>query len=574
MIDTILLEQFPQDDAKWMIVEYGAINWNTKIPDEPLVDVLLKNLKTNKFAVCTVAKSFSTYAPLGSIWVNGVCGSDRRDLTTEYFDFDMTSDDLKSFGAWQTEDSTNHDQISPRRYVIPPHRYKIPRIFNQCRYLQFETRKGVQLVVNALTVFDGMYGHSGRVRQVVMNNNAQQALDLLEFKGFELDDYSDAPEPDDYILGLKKDVYDRDAYFVHQLKENRDTQLAVNAISAQLNNSRSRPCYLNVRPWFNGEHKWQVSGIWLVPNKRFLALRIERFKYPRLPNFFIVRENHNLTGDDNRDAKPRKSGRKTNTNNNPRGSNSSGPTPNTLREDLHTNTGMNWGETPIRKPTPKENKTKSKSLPPKPVHHPDASTSNMNDSNSNAVGLNINHGKSTDSENTPEPSPATNAVTLLFGALQVIIKKQNINTMLTCLEPSGQWMGTVPGDAPGLYELAGIGSWDINRNVIRELISGIKVFQPRRLGIYQLKFNNKNFFFIGIERFNSERFRSAIYHAASSEDFIGRLPSIIASLEEYKGVWKRFDDAIEPNVGIITHKGDESKIAEQILRKIRAFEGQ
>ncbi|MFP3686132.1 hypothetical protein SB847_20725, partial [Bacillus sp. SIMBA_026] len=97
---------------------------------------------------------------------------------------------------------------------------------------------------------------------------------------------------------------------------------------------------------------------WLVPEKRFLALKIKKYLLPKFSNFFLVRENSNIVSENGNQAEKSCSGKNRNASKNVTGTSKSCPAPDSIGEDIPIIGTENWGETDVRKAIPKENKSK------------------------------------------------------------------------------------------------------------------------------------------------------------------------------------------------------------------------
>ena len=103
----------------------------------------------------------------------------------------------------------------------------------------------------------------------------------------------------------------------------------------------------------------------------------------------------------------------------------------------------------------------------------------------------------------------------------------------------------------------------LNRQIYTDL-------SKRRFGVFHVTFEGINFFFVCIERFNSDKFRTAIFRFSSRSDFLNALHQILVGIVDVKGVWKRASGIAGSNVSLITHRGDEVAIASQIRGKLEA----
>ena len=564
MADSIQIEGLPGDDREWLVKEYGALTWNESASDEPLVDVLLEDTESGEFALVQVAKSYTRILEKGSIWKNGEYHSERADLIETIFEFSIDPKDDGNFvGAWErVDESDNSEADKNKRYILPPGKYQIPSSFKNTKFFTVRTECGVELLANSLTILDNTYGASQFLQQTVLNNYANAALEKLEFKKFDTADFSNTPQHDEYRLGLSKEVYDDDRYFVWALKSQRYTQRTVNYISAQLDSNRDRATYLSVRPWFSGSHKWLVSGIWLEKGKRFLALKINKYKLPQCPDFFVIRENSNIADEngnssENERKKPAKTASKKLI-----GTSKSRPSSSSMGEELRLGDIEHWGETGLQKAVPKENKTKNTQVKIVPTSQGKVSPSNQGGSDPSIGKLNLVN------EDDEPKKESPNVLNLLWLALnklaiensQQVSKPASLNEIHSDVFISGQL---------ALIEPELDNDWLLRKEHRRLNRQTYKGLPKRRFGVFHITFKGMSFFFVCIERFNSEKFRTCIFSFDSQSAFLDVLPTVLSDIVVAKGVWKKASRTMSRGVTQITHRGEENEIASQIERKLK-----
>ncbi|WP_417439784.1 hypothetical protein [Idiomarina abyssalis] len=564
MADSIQIEGLPVDDREWLVKEYGALTWNESASDEPLVDVLLEDIESGEFAFVQVAKSYTRVLEKGSIWKNGEYHSERTDLIETIFEFSIDPEDNGNFvSAWEQEnESDNTDAVKYKRYILPPGKYQIPSSFKDTKFFAVTTECGVELLANSLTIFDNTYGASQFLQQTVLNNYANAALEKFEFKKFDSADFSNTPQNDEYRLGLSKEVYDDDRYFVWALKSQRYTQRTVNYISAQLDSNRDRATYLNIRPWFSGSHKWLVSGIWLEKGKRLLVLKIHRYKLPQCPDFFIIRENSNIADENgNSSENERKKCAKT-ASKKLIGTSKSRPSSSSMGEELRLGDIEHWGETGLQKAVPKENKTKNTQVKIVPPQQGKVSPSNQGGSDPNVGKLNLIN------EDDEPKKESPNTLNLLWSALnklaiensQQVSKPASLSEIHSDVFISGQ-LALIEPDLDN--------DWVFRKEHRRLNRQTYKGLPKRRFGVFHITFKGMSFFFVCIERFNSEKFRTCIFSFYSESEFLDVLPTVLSDIVVARGVWKNASRVMSRGVTQITHRGEENEIASQIERKLK-----
>lgn len=565
MADSIQIEGLPNDDQEWLVKAYGALTWNESASDEPLVDVLLEDTESGEFALVQVAKSYTRILEKGSIWKNGEYHSERADLIETIFEFSIDPKDEGNFvSAWErVDESDNSEEGQNKRYILPPGKYQIPSSFKNTKFFTVRTECGVELLANSLTIFDNTYGASQFLQQTVLNNYADVALKKFEFKKFDSADFSNIPQKNEYRLGLLKEVYDDDRYFVWALKSQRYTERTVNYISSQLNRNRDKATYLSVRPWFAGSHKWLVSGIWLEKGKRFLVLKIHRYKLPQCPDFFIIRENSNIADENGNSSENERKKRAKTASKKLIGTSKSRPSSSSMGEDLRLGDIEHWGETGLQKAVPKENKTKNTQVKIVPAQQGKVSPSNQGGSDPNIGKLNLTNGDDEPKKESP------NTLNLLWSALNKLIteKSQQVSKPASL---SGIDSGVFTSGQLALIEPEHDNDWLFKKEHRRLNRQAYKGLPKRRFGVFHITFKGINFFFVCIERFNSDKFRTAIFRFSSRSDFLNALPQILVGIVDAKGVWKRAAGIAGSNVSLITHRGNEVAIASQISGKLEA----
>ena len=565
MADSIQIEGLPNDDREWLVKEYGALTWNESASDEPLVDVLLEGTESGEFALVQVAKSYTRILEKGSIWKNGEYHSERADLIETIFEFSIDPKDDGNFvSAWErVDENDNSEEGQNKRYILPPGKYQIPSSFKNTKFFTVRTECGVELLANSLTIFDNTYGASQFLQQTVLNNYANAALEKLEFKKFDTADFSNTPQNDEYRLGLSKEVYDDDRYFIWALKSQRYTQRTVNYISAQLDSNRDRATYLSVRPWFSGSHKWLVSGIWLEKGKRFLALKIHRYKLPQCPDFFIIRENSNIADENGNSSENERKKRAKTASKKLIGTSNSRPSSSSMGEELRLGDIEHWGETGLQKAVPKENKTKNTQVKIVPTPQGKVSPSNQGGSDPSIGKLNLVN----EDDESKKESP--NTLNLLWSALNKLTteKSQQVSKPASL---SGIDSGVFTSGQLALIEPEHDNDWLFKKEHRRLNRQAYKGLPKRRFGVFHITFKGISFFFVCIERFNSDKFRTAIFRFSSRSDFLNALPQILVGIVDAKGVWKRAAGIAGSNVSLITHRGNEVAIASQISGKLEA----
>ncbi|RUO66252.1 hypothetical protein SAMN06297229_0256 [Pseudidiomarina planktonica] len=562
----LVIKDFPQDDIPWTVIEYRHVSWNEQLPDEPLIEVVLTNKVQKKTKIVKIAKSYTLYATKGTIWLKGERIGVRSDAVETEFRFD-TLEYSKSITPWEPIISSVSE--TPKLFYIPPYSYYIPKELRDCRFHVFYAKDGTEVIVSSITLFDGLFGHSMKAKQIVFNYSAEDSMKLMEFTDFDVEDYQEQPTEDEVVIGLAKDIRDNDRYFLYHLKTAINAAHAVNKIYRQLSENRSKKSYIEVQPWFNQDHYWKVQGVWLSERKRFFVLQILNFQYPSSPNFFVVRENHNIAAEEHKEEEKPRPGKKKNTNTKPTAASKTRPGSNSIPTDIKmSGEDELWGSTELRKAIPKENKTKKLTLPPKESDLGNVSPSGMNKSNSTAGKANLTRNPEEDNKTSERPKTMPNAVTLIQRALTILSNTLSTNE-IEYLNKNGEWVSAIDAGLSELYELPGRQRWGVNRTNVLMNINGKQIYSPRVLGVFHMSINGSSYFFVAIERIKKESFRTAIFDMGCKEEFVNSLGAIAMVLEIHKGVWKKVFDSDYSLDRVITHSGNAKSIASQIRMKLK-----
>lgn len=570
----LVIDNFPKDNELWTVAEFGKIKWNEAVPDEPLIQVILSHGSNKRVSTtCIIAKSLTSYVTKGSAWLNGEKVGDIPTAVTATFWFDSLSD-FQTISAWQSFDTKAiwdenlGRQRNIRLYYVPPTKYSIPKEARGCQYHVFKAKNGVEVVISSICLFDGLFGYSMKAKQIVFNNTAENAINAMEFTGFNIDDYEEPPLENEEVIGLAKDMRDNDRFFLYHLKTSYDAQRAVNHISAQLTRNRHAESYITVNPWFTENHHWKVKGVWLENRKRFFVLQILNFMYPPSPDFFIIRENQNLIAEN--DERPRAK-RNTNTRNNntsPKAASDRKPSSDAIPDEiLVTGDADIWVNSQHRKAIPKENKTKSSTLPPNEKHREQVSTSQINQSSSDVGKGSLTQEPSEVDKQGEQQKPAPSTIVLIYKALLVLLRKGDINE-LKCLDSTKRWVDVGGAGLPSLYNFPKSNSWGENRTNPPFRVGASKVYPARRAGVFYVKSRGKSFYFIAVERIRAESYRTGFYKDLCKDEFVSKLKDILSDVESKNGVWSKISSVTKSKNAPITHRGDEKAIANLILSRI------
>lgn len=571
----LVIDNFPKDNELWTVAEFGKIKWNEAVPDEPLIQVIL-NHGSNKRVSTTrvIAKSLTSYVTKGSAWLNGEKVGVIPTAVTATFWFDSLRE-FQAISAWESHDTRTiwdenlgrHRNI--RLYHIPPTKYSIPKEARDCQYHVYKANNGVEVIISSVCLFDGLFGYSMKAKQIVFNNTADNAIKAMEFTGFNIDDYEEPPLENEEVIGLAKDMRDNDRFFLYHLKNSNYAQRAVNRISAQLTRNRNAESYITVNPWFTENHHWKVKGVWLENGKRFFVLQILNFAYPPSPDFFIIRENHNIIAENGEQGSTKRNTRTKNSNTKPKAASDRKPSSDALPEDILVNGDSEiWVNSKHRKAIPKENKTKSQAMAPKEKHREQVSTSQMNQSNSDVGKGNLTQESSEPDKQPDQPKVVPNVIMLIYKALLKLLGEGQIEK-IECLDLTGQWIEIDDSKLPLLYNFPKSTTWGENRTKQAFRVGASKVYPARRVGVFHVSAKDENFYFIAIERIRVESYRTGFYKSLPKEHFVLKLDYLLREIEAKSGIWLRVKAVVKFKNDPITHRGDETSISAQIRDRIK-----
>lgn len=574
----LVIENFPKDGEAWMVAEFGKVKWNEAVPDEPLIQVILSHGSKKQVSITrTITKSLTSYVTKGSTWVNGEKAGDISTAATAIFRFDSLTD-FQTISAWESYDSATiwdgnlgrHRDI--RLYYIPPTKYSIPKDARDCQYHVYKANSGVDVVISSICLFDGLFGYSMKSKQIAFNNTAENAIKAMEFTGFNIDDYEEPPLENEEVIGLAKDIRDNDRFFLYHLKTSYDAQRAVNHISAQLTRNRHAESYITVNPWFTENHHWKVKGVWLENGKRFFVLQILNFMYPPSPDFFIIRENHNIIAENGERGATKRNTRTKNSNTKPQASSDRKPSSDALPDDIQvTGDADIWVNSRHRKAVPKDNKTKSQAMAPKEKHREQISTSQINQSNSDVGKGNLTQEPTEPDKQPEQPKVVPNAIMLIYKALLVLFRNGDIDEV-ECLNSTGEWVDVGNSDLPSLYNFPKSTTWGENRTKPPFRVGTSKVYLARRAGVFHVSAQGEDFYFIAIERIRAESYRTGVYVGFHKIDFTTEIDRILSAVENESGVWAKLNDYFQSGYEPITHRGDENSIAKHLKSRITSSE--
>jgi|GEM_PF-3501060 len=310
----------PDDEVNWLVVAHGRLHPSINTPDAPLVDVQLLSQGTGEQRVVQISLYDLLEMPLGSYWKSQEqVERPNQDKTVEKtFELEvMDFEEARFIQAYEKDEPAQEQawlqaverarrqgsvepENKPNRYLIPPN---ILRVHNKCagtQYLDTVTNCGTRLFIPCLTIFLRTYGSSKNFKNTFLDYKHEDALGRMVFVTDE-SKWQNRPESGDQVIGLRKEMSDLDAPFIHQFSNCAYFKRVHKSIRHQLNVQLRHGLFLKVPMWFTGPMRIKTRGVAYTTElgeERFLVHDILGLSYPELPNFFIDRENTNLTNEE------------------------------------------------------------------------------------------------------------------------------------------------------------------------------------------------------------------------------------------------------------------------------------
>jgi hypothetical protein len=232
-----------------------------------------------------------------------------------------------------------------------------------------------------------------------------------------------------------------------------------------------------------------------------------------------------------------------------------------MGEELRLGDIEHWGDTGLQKAVPKENKTKNTQVKIVPTPQGKVSPSNQGGSDPDVGKLNLIN------EDDEPKRESPNTMNLLWSALnklaiensQQVSKPASLSEIHSDVFISGQL---------ALIEPELDNDWLFRREHRRLNRQTYKGLPKRRFGVFHITFEGMSFFFVCIERFNKDKFRTAGFRFSSKDKFLDSLPEILSAIVDAKGIWKKASVSIIDGFSQITHRGEPDDIASQVLKKL------
>lgn len=298
----------PKDGAIRFVSSYGYLKWNYNAPDSPLLVIgLTKLADRNQVASATIALLDGMFLPIGTMIQFGRTMSLEPLLPSLTL---TTTIDFKAPRYTKPFPSFNSKAEGEIGFTIPPDEWKVPRAFADSKFLDVTDRSGTRLLIPTLEIFLKTYGTSAYFRKTFLNYFTEDALQELTYKiDFEKQDNS--PLPGEVPLGLRRNVHDLDAPIIYSLQSSVFLKKIHRSVRNQLIKDRSTKCFLAIPFWFQEKVDLSLRGKYVSNasgERCFLVHEIAEMSYPKLPDFFIDRENTNEVTDKKRDRPPKNKG--------------------------------------------------------------------------------------------------------------------------------------------------------------------------------------------------------------------------------------------------------------------------
>lgn len=299
-----LKEQLYGNTKKWVTWWYSGIYKNPRADSVPHVLVAFRELSdTGELS----EQSYFRRVPLtalgqlrvGSIWLEGECLQEVV-YDTECFDVNFSQD------GWQLNSfqfASQHESHPPFPREIYPLHYERDRNW----LIDFQIGTEGTLIVPCLEFFSRCYGRSHELKRVLATypwHGTNGGTDNRLYAPL------DQPREDGkWKVKLKKRLVNGDVVFLAHAKYDRYTEVCAKQIYAQIETAHDPkgkfPTFIKVLPWFRGEARLKVRGIWFNDKKSFLALQVLGCSDPAGVLIERNRENRNNA---NRPADPNNPG--------------------------------------------------------------------------------------------------------------------------------------------------------------------------------------------------------------------------------------------------------------------------
>ena len=192
----------------------------------------------------------------------------------------------------------------------------------------------------------------------------------------------------------------------------------------------------------------------------------------------------------------------------------------------------------------------------------------MTSAKSNAGKVDVDRDKQQDNKNKQlseeESREALYAINLISKALAMIQREQSVNAQVHTLNDSLGWTQHDLLDL-SFHHFQGVNNWCLNKRLADRHDEPTKC-PKRKYVVLRLRAKGMVFYFVALERFKNNRFRTGILSFSSDQELIEKLPSIEKALIDKKGVWRNINAPFL--FSTVSHGTETIAVAKQISRKV------
>jgi len=281
----------PTDGREWLVWSYCGVSKNdSNRTNLPRVKIALREFRdrwvSDHIRLCSVSLTHLGQLRIGSIWKN------RTQVARVIFsekEFAVSYDpSCWTYGSFLRALQENEEPPYPLDlYPL------VKKETDRNEHLMLKAAGGIKLVIPCLEYFSRMYGRTQQVTRVLATypwpqNEGDESDRLLCYQPAE-------HRQNEWCVKLRSRIRNSDAVFLAHVKYDSWARLAAKNIYANLEKqygpNKKYTAFIQVPPWFTGQSKIKVQGIWFNNRQSFLALQIIGHNDPQGPLINIYREN-------------------------------------------------------------------------------------------------------------------------------------------------------------------------------------------------------------------------------------------------------------------------------------------